>query len=202
MNAEDNDCPVEGCRLRAGGVKATTPPYSETTTRNFMTGNRVLSQFISYSWIAGGAILSHLMKTPVKDFDIFFRSKNLRDKEVEDLLLAGGKYIKKLRLGHSVQLGKMKYDLLHLGTTPQETIEFFDYTVCSIAIDAVGETYKHPNFDEHFEKRKLVYTGAYDKWFSDMPETANLNVLKARRLAAYLKKGFDIDDDNIRAIFK
>jgi len=89
-----------------------------------------------------------------------------------------------------------------MGATPQETIECFDYTVCSIAVDLLGKTYKHPDFDEHLEKRKLVYTGGNDEWFSDISKTVNLNVLKARRMARYLKKGFDIDDENIKNIFK
>jgi len=161
-----------------------------------------LNQFESYCWIAGGAVLSHLMQTPIKDLDIFFSTESNRQNAVDRLIRKGGIHVKKLRLGDSIEFEDKVYDLLHMGVTPQETIECFDYTVCSIAVDLLGKTYKHPDFDEHLETRKLVYTGGNDEWFSDISKTVNLNVLKARRMARYLKKGFDIDDENIKNIFK
>jgi hypothetical protein len=160
------------------------------------------SQFESYCWIAGGAVLSHLTQAPIKDLDIFFSTESNRQNAVDGLIRKGGTHVKKLRLGDSIEFEDKVYDLLHMGATPQETIECFDYTVCSIAVDLLGKTYKHPDFDEHLEKRKLVYTGGNDEWFSDISKTVNLNVLKARRMARYLKKGFDIDDENIKNIFK
>ena len=36
---KDWENPVEGRQLSAGGVKATTPLYSETTTRKFLSHN-------------------------------------------------------------------------------------------------------------------------------------------------------------------
>ena len=161
-----------------------------------------LNQFESYCWIAGGAVLSHLMQTPAKDLDIFFSTEANRQNAADRLIRKGGTHIKKLRLGDSIEFEGYVYDLLHKGTTPQETIECFDYTVCGIAIDLLGKTYKHPDFDEHFENRKLVYTGGSEKWFTGMPESVNRNIIQARRMATYLKKGFSIDDENIKKIFK
>ena len=161
-----------------------------------------LNQFESYCWIAGGAVLNHLMQTPVKDLDIFFSTEANRQNAADRLIRKGGTHIKKLRLGDSIEFEGYVYDLLHKGTTPQETIECFDYTVCGIAIDLLGKTYKHPNFDEHFENRKLVYTGGSEKWFTGTPETVNRNVIQAIRMARYLQKGFSIDNENIKKIFK
>ena len=161
-----------------------------------------LNQFESYCWIAGGAVLNHLMQTPVKDLDIFFSTEANRQNAADRLIRKGGTHIKKLRLGDSIEFEGCVYDLLHKGTTPQETIECFDYTVCGIAIDLLGKTYKHPNFDEHFENRKLVYTGGSEKWFTGAPETVNRNVIQAIRMARYLQKGFSIDNENIKKIFK
>ena len=161
-----------------------------------------LNQFESYCWIAGGAVLSHLMQTPAKDLDIFFSTEANRQNAADRLIRKGGVLIKKLRLGDSIEFEGCVYDLLHKGTTPQETIECFDYTVCGIAIDLLGKTYKHPDFDEHFQNKKLVYTGGYDKWFSGALNNVNLNVLKAKRIVSYMRKGFDIDNENIKKIFK
>ena len=161
-----------------------------------------LSHFDSHCWVAGGAVLAEFLNTTPKDIDVFFATESERERAVETLLSKGGTHVKKLRLGDSIEFEGTVYDLLHMGATPQETLRCFDYTVCSIAVDAVGKTYKHPDFDEHLETRKLVYTGGNDEWFSDISKTVNLNVLKARRMARYLKKGFDIDDENIKNIFK
>ena len=161
-----------------------------------------LNQFESYCWIAGGAVLNHLMQTPAKDLDIFFSTEANRQNAADRLIRKGGTHIKKLRLGDSIEFEGYVYDLLHKGTTPQETIECFDYTVCGIAIDLLGKTYKHPDFDEHFENRKLVYTGGSEKWFTGAPETVNRNVIQAIRMARYLQKGFSIDNENIKKIFK
>ena len=161
-----------------------------------------LNQFESYCWIAGGAVLSHLMQTPVKDLDIFFSTESNRQNAVDRLIRKGGTHVKKLRLGDSIEFEGKVYDLLHMGATPQETIECFDYTVCSIAKDNLGECCHHPDFFTHLHAKKLVYTGGSEKWFAGMPETVNRNIIQARRMTRYLKKGFDIDDENIKRIFK
>jgi hypothetical protein len=161
-----------------------------------------LSHFDSHCWVAGGAVLAEFLNTTPKDIDVFFATESERERAVETLLSKGGTHVKKLRLGDSIEFEGKVYDLLHMGATPQETIECFDYTVCSIAVDLLGKTYKHPDFDEHLENRKLVYTGGSEKWFAGMPETVNRNIIQARRMTRYLKKGFDIDDENIKRIFK
>ncbi|MEK9695784.1 MAG: hypothetical protein VW270_08460 [Candidatus Poseidoniales archaeon] len=161
-----------------------------------------LNHFDSYCWVAGGAVLAEFLKVPSKDIDVFFATESERERAVETLLSKGGTHVKKLRLGDSIEFEDKVYDLLHMGSTPQETIECFDYTVCSIAIDLYDKIYKHPDFDRHIEQRKLVYTGGSEKWFTGMPESVNRNIIQARRMARYLKKGFDIDDENIRRIFK
>lgn len=161
-----------------------------------------LSHFDSYCWVAGGAVLAEFLNTTPKDIDVFFATESDRERAVETLLDKGGSHFKKLRLGESVKFNNMKYDLLHMGVTPQETVDSFDYTVCSVAVDTFGEWYYHPDFFTHLQLKELVYTGGYEKWFAGMPETVNQNILRARRMVRYLKKGFDIDDENIRRIFK
>lgn len=163
-----------------------------------------LNHFDSYCWVAGGAVLAEFLRAPSKDIDVFFTTESDRERAVKTLLDKGAKHFKKLRLGESVKFNDMKYDLLHMGVTPQETIDAFDYTVCSIAIDSLGECYHHPDFFTHLHAKKLVYTGGSkrEKWFTGMPENVNRNIIEARRMVTYLKKGFDIDDENIRRIFK
>ena len=158
-----------------------------------------LGHFDSYCWVAGGAILSNLLNTPAKDIDVFFTTESDREKAVQSLLDKGGNYFKKLRLGDSVKFNGIKYDLLLMGITPQETIDSFDYTVCSIAIDSLGVMYNHPMFFEHLSARKLVYTGQ-EKWFAGISGETNTLIIRARRMARYLGKGFQIDDTNIRTI--
>ena len=161
-----------------------------------------LSHFASYCWVAGGAVLAEFLNTPSKDIDIFFTTESDRDDAVEILLEKGAKHFKKLRLGESVKFNGTKYDLLHMGVTPQETIDSFDYTVCSVAIDSLGECYHHPDFFMHLHAKELVYTGGSERWFAGMPESVNRNIIQARRMTRYLKKGFSIDDDNICRIFR
>jgi hypothetical protein len=153
----------------------------------------LLKNFNGHCWIAGGAIVSMIIGKPINDTDMYFESKRDRLIAAERFANLGSTYVKKLRLGGKFSLKEQEFDLLHLGKTPEETINNFDYTICCVAFDNKGELYCHPSFWEDIKERKLVYTGN---------NTTHKNCNKAKRLVKYLSKGFSIDDRNIHKLFK
>jgi hypothetical protein len=148
----------------------------------------LLSKFKSNCWIAGGAITDCLMDESIRDIDIFFPSEQTKQMAKEVMLKLGARLVHEYPLGVKMQKGSSLYDLLHLGSTPEECIQLFDYTVCSIAIDKKKKIYFHSDYFEHMSNMELHYMGNH-------PSKHYTN--KAKRLRKYLRKGFSLDRQNL-----
>lgn len=148
----------------------------------------VLSEFNSDCWIAGGAITDFLLGQRIKDIDIFFPSDKDKIKAKNKLINMGAKFMYEYPLGLAVKYKGMSYDLVHLGATPQETIDQFDYTCCAIAVDKNKKFTYHDDYFEHIERKELHYIGNHPNRFY---------VNKAKRMLRYFDKGFNIDNENL-----
>ena len=149
-------------------------------------------QKFGYCWIAGGAIADFFLDKKPYDIDVYFPSEKARNKAINVLKNLKAKVIWEYPLGTKVLYRGMRYDLMYLKPTPEECFEEFDYTVCCAAIDNKEKFFSHPDFFDHLEKKELHYlAGAQAKG-------ANHPINKAKRLQKYLKKGYFIDQDNLK----
>ncbi len=148
-------------------------------------------QHFGYCWIAGGAIADYFLDKKPNDIDIYFPSEKAKKKGVNKFKNLGAKNIREYPFGTKMLYRGMKYDLAFLKPTPEESIEQFDYTVCSAAIDKDQKFYSHPDFFEHLEEKKLYYLG------SDPQRGPSHSVNKARRLLKHLRKGYSIDQEHL-----
>ena len=152
----------------------------------------ILKEFGSNCWIAGGAISDFFLDRDCKDIDIFFPNTIEKKKAIEELTRLGGR----MQGSSSDNIGaattfKYKGDtinIIHLGTTPEECITRFDYTVCCAAIDKKGNFCHHEKYFEHLGNKKIYYLGNHPN--------ANFKN-KSRRLQKYLGKGYSIDKENL-----
>lgn len=152
----------------------------------------ILKEFGSNCWIAGGAISDFFLDRDCKDIDIFFPNVIQKKKAIEKLDCLGAKM-----QGASPDVAgaattfKYKGDtinIIHLGTTPEECISRFDYTVCCAAIDRKGNFYYHEKYFEHLDSKEVHYLGNHP----------NINFKnKSRRLQKYLSKGYSINKENL-----
>lgn len=135
-------------------------------------------------WIAGGCILDILDNQTPSDIDIFFPSKNHKERAKNFIIKQGGKCTLTRPNGYKILYNDIFYDFIFNGsTTPEETIEMFDYTVCGIAIDKSKKIYTLPQFEQHWKNKILYYTGN-----DTTPSKHSSN--KAKRLLRYLQKGY------------
>ena len=148
----------------------------------------LLGKFKSNCWIAGGAITDCLMDKEIRDVDIFFPSEETKQMGKDVMLSLGARLVHEYPLGIKMQKGSSLYDLVYLGSTPEECIKSFDYTVCSIAIDKKKKIYFDKDYFEHMSNMELHYVGNH-------PSKHYTN--KSKRLRKYLRKGFIIDKDNL-----
>ena len=148
----------------------------------------LLSKFKSNCWIAGGAVTDCLLDRPSRDIDIFFPSEETKQAAKEIMVKEGAKIVHEYPIGIKMQKGDHLYDLMHLGSTPEECIEQFDYTACAIAIDKRKNVCYHKEYFNHVTEMELHYIGNY-------PSKHYTN--KAKRLKKYLRKGFVINESNL-----
>lgn len=155
----------------------------------------ILQHFDSYCWIAGGALTNALIdKTPV-DIDIFFASEADKIRAAEKLLDLGYTWVAKYPNGIRLEHQKRIYDIIFLKPTLEETISFFDFTICGVAIDKFKKIFAVENFEKHLAAKELHYT-------KNDPTLNKAAVNKCKRLLKYIGKGFSIDDRNLKMFLK
>lgn len=76
------------------------------------------------------------------------------------------------------------------GTSPEEIINQFDFTVCTVALKSCTEAVAHKDFMEHEKERKLVIRNIHNP----------INVIS--RIAKYHRKGYNISNSEISKLFK
>ena len=148
----------------------------------------ILSQFSSDCWIAGGAITDFFLGRKIRDIDVFFPSEKLTVKGKNKLINLGGKVTYEYPSGFCMKYKGNSYDLCSIGATAQETIDNFDYTVCSIAVDKNQKFVHHPDYFKDLQEKEIHYIGNHPNKFY---------VNKAKRLLRYMDKGFNIDQENL-----
>lgn len=152
---------------------------------------KVLDTFNSYCWIAGGAISDSLFGIKPNDIDIFFPS--IQEKyQAKDLLISkGAELLDSKPNGFRVMYNDIKFDIIHLGETPLETIKSFDYSICGIAIDNRKEIFTLPNYEYDLYSKHLIY-------LNNDATPGKHPVNKADRLLRYLNKGYTISNENLK----
>lgn len=140
-------------------------------------------------WIAGGALRDFFNKRKISDFDVFFPDeenllkmrKNMIDGGFE-IVFENENCIKlKSEKGMCVDLVKKFF------SSPEETIDAFDFTVTCCAIKN-GEIIHHDDFFMDLSSRSLV--------INNLPKP----ISTFRRLQKYHKKGFTICNGGIASI--
>ena len=151
-----------------------------------------------------------------KDIDIFFPNAKERDKAIKHLKYKQFKVISELprdrgavfnlttgsvpdEYSHLAQGGKYNYHSMDIGcwdgksgepnysSTPQECIDWFDFSIEMSALDSNGSFFCHPTF-EHDMNNKILNRNSRPNGY---PRQSN------RRLLKYIKDGFTIDRENL-----
>jgi hypothetical protein len=143
-------------------------------------------------WIAGGALRNYFTygHTTGSDVDVFFPDAASFDSAKELLTAKKAKQTFKneriinfLHNKHKIQLIRRYF------TSPTETIENFDFTVCCAAVD-INDVYHHQTFFMDLAKKRLVIN-ALPYPLSTM-----------QRMQRYIKNGFTICNHGLLTIAK
>lgn len=137
-------------------------------------------------WVAGGSVREFFTEAKIEDdtdIDIFFPSIDEYNKVFN--ILHNDLNIETLH-GCIIKVNGKKLHLIKnfFFNSPEEIIDNFDFTVCSVVIDKEN-IYKYCDFDSDNLNRKLVIK-SYIK---------PLNTLK--RVLKYIRKGYFISDEEL-----
>ena len=159
-------------------------------------------------FVTGGATL--------KDIDIFFPNAKERDKAIKYLKWKQFKVMRELprdrgavfnltrgsvpdKYSHLAQGGKYNYHSMDIGcwdgksgesnysSTPQECIDWFDFSVEMGALDSEGNTFFASSYERDI-KNKILTRNSMRQGY---PRANNTRFLK------YVKQGFTIDQENL-----
>ncbi len=139
-------------------------------------------------YIAGGAIVSYLIKQPIVDYDFFIKTpeacesiRNYLRELGDNLAVTQNAVTRLLPTGEKLQV------VTRFSGPPSRVFESFDFEHCKAYYDpATGElSYK----EDIIGKMALVYTGI---------DNYPLNTLK--RLVKFTKRGWNIDNESILAL--
>ena len=146
------------------------------------------------AWLAGGAIVSTFTKQPVKDYDIYFKSKQA---------FADAVYAAFDDYAYCLNVSKRAVTFSHAGNilqficcdffeTPQDIFDSFDFTVCMAALDLSeeGDFTFHEDFWKHNAQKYLSFNPK-----TKYPIASLLRVLK------YQARGYTIGPGELLKIF-
>lgn len=142
-------------------------------------------------WVAGGALRDYFIDGDCrnsKDIDIFFKN----NKDLKQALDQFNKSITPVFSNDCVTNFKIKgYTIQFIGAyffkNPQETINKFDFTACSAAVDK-KTIYFAESFFEDINKKSLI--------IQRLPYPC----ATLKRLQRYVKKGFTIDGASLHQL--
>lgn len=137
-------------------------------------------------WIAGGAIRSYFENNKYpKDYDLYVSCQEDYDKLVA---FFGSKNIKPTWESDNAINFIYKYESFDVCkrffASPQDTINNFDFTAVSAAIDR-NKFYRHPNFKRDVKKRQLVINELQD------------SIGTFTRVSKYIKRGYTISENEL-----
>lgn len=140
--------------------------------------------------LAGGAISSVFMDLPVKDYDIFFRTKENLEQALYplDALCEDSEDCFKVietDTACTYSIGTITLQLISMDYilgSPEEVLSKFDFTCCMGAYCfKIGEFVLHKDFLLHLSQRKLAYN-----------INSKFPIASMYRIKKYLKKNFSI----------
>ena len=132
-------------------------------------------------WVAGGAVRDFFAcEDTESDIDLFFRNRNALDLTIKNLESVSG--LRKLYDNDAVIAFKWRNKVVqlikqHFFASAKETIEHFDFTVCSCAVDLNG-VYVHDMFFQDLAGRRLA--------INSLP----FPLATLERLQKYIEKGY------------
>jgi len=155
--------------------------------------------------IAGGFIRAFYAGEQPADLDLYFRSEDDYT-DALDILDSNDEWKEVFHTDRAVSYKRNNKKLQAISFyygNPEDVIKGFDFTVCAAAltlefpeptdednsVEPIGKVLIHKDFFEHLAGRILIYTGG-----SPLP----LSSLK--RAFKYIKRGYNICDENIIAI--
>lgn len=154
--------------------------------------------------IAGGALLSMLLKKPINDFDFYFKDQNAIEPfliELEQMLHEDNNMKKipisftkiKTNNAYTYNINGVNFQFIiipdFIVNDPNDLINNFDFTVCKIAYDfKYDKFYYSKNLQRDINSRELNYE------FNKYP------VSSLMRIEKYEHKGFSINTMNILKI--
>lgn len=152
---------------------------------------RILNRYDpdSVSWIAGGAITSHLSGREIRDIDVFFPTVSARTIFTKELVHDKALALDSTPTSFKYRLvdGRVLDLVSKYFPTPAATVEDHDFTVAAVAISPFG-------------------FWACDNYFTDLATNRlRLNSTRTpfttlRRLQKYAKRGFWMYNDDLRAL--
>lgn len=159
-----------------------------------------LSEIKVKCWVAGGSVRDYWMGRPGRgDIDIFFPS-NLDFEKARDFLLGqrDSKTIWESENGMKILCGGRKFDLVKkLFSSPQETIEAFDFTVSMFAIDDKSVYHGETSFIDLSRRQLMINKITYPA--STMSRTLRYNQKGFRICSQELKKIIEAIQDMPKA---
>ena len=151
-----------------------------------------------YFWVAGGVISDTISGQEYRDVDLYFRSMEDSQRMSQFCLdcdslpfyPSGSNCHNRQFLSPEMKTWEFwtypnKEDL-----TAEECISYFDFTVCSCAIDSNLDFYYNENFFDDLENKRLVYTGNHYHLANGEYHSC------IKRLKRYVDKGYTLENFN------
>lgn len=151
-------------------------------------------------WIAGGAIRSYFCQEPIRDIDIYFPSAEEFSKFKLLGLAPDNSHRAEIRLNDSYQtdnsrkvsaegLSTPPLDLVKLHRpTPLDCLKTFDFVACCAALTRNYMLYHENFFIDNLSKRLNL-------------NTTDLTFQNIQRLQKYNKKGYTMDNTNLKLMY-
>ncbi|MBD3212179.1 MAG: hypothetical protein GF311_06170 [Candidatus Lokiarchaeota archaeon] len=177
-------------------------PYTHKRTKLIVEYfSEILNQIPAKCWVAGGAIVSSFMETPIKDIDLYFPNKENWELAKDFLLSLNTEATYEGENSFKIKLGKPNevhyrdrdksiffgnaFDLVsNFRKTPSSTIKSFDIIACCMAIDADKTFYYVDGAINDIENKIIRYNDTHD---IIGPEERFM-----QRINKYGRKGFEL----------
>tara|TARA_R100000808_G_C2155485_1_gene168192 strand:- start:6992 stop:7555 length:564 start_codon:yes stop_codon:yes gene_type:complete len=141
----------------------------------------------THFWIAGGALRDLFLNKQFNDIDFFFTSKSDAIIARDQLLKKGFNRMESTKAHWRVCRDDITFDLCHSWSSPQETIDKFDYSVNAVALDNNLKFYYNGNFLKDLKNKNLTKIHRTDRWVGQ----------EMGRLKKLLIAGYNIDTQNL-----
>lgn len=140
------------------------------------------------AWIAGGAVRARVCAEDVKDVDLFFADDAHFSRANDWMLLNGATMVHESANATKWIKDGIRFDCVAIfGSSPEETIRQFDFTVCAAATDGKA-FYLHPTFFADLASKQLVV------------QSLPMPISTLKRLQRYALAGYKADNNALGKI--